>query len=105
MACELAIQARKELGKKREVLIAGSLPPLHGSYKPKEVGEVAKIVPIYRQHVEIMAPYVDLFLCETMSTGTEAWAAVSEATKSGKPVWVSWTIKDDVSGLLRSGET
>ena len=36
-ACKMAVEARKDAGKEDEVLIAGSLSPLHGSYKPNQV--------------------------------------------------------------------
>ena len=40
-----------------------------------------------------------------MSTAVEALAAARGAASTGPPVWVSWTVADDGSGLLRSGET
>jgi len=82
-ACKIAQEARKASGK--DVLIAGCLPPLHGSYKPEGVGAMHEIVPVYAEHVRMMADYVDFFLCETMSTAAEGLAACSEAKKSGKP--------------------
>ncbi len=100
---ELAKQARHACGE--AVLIAGCLPPLHGSYRPELVRPFEEIEPIYREHVEILAPYVDLFLCETMSNGTEGYAAAHAAASAGKPVWIAWTLKDDGSAHLRSGET
>jgi S-methylmethionine-dependent homocysteine/selenocysteine methylase len=103
VALKMANEARQESGE--DVLIAGCLPPLHGSYRPDIVGAMEDITPVYAEHVALMAPHVDFFLCETMSNAAEGWAAASEAKKSGKPVWVSWTIKDDASALLRSGET
>lgn len=102
-ACKMAQQARAESGK--DVLIAGSLPPLHGSYRPELVGAQDDILPVYRQHVALMAEYVDLFLCETMSTAQEALAAVTAAKESGKPVWVSWNLQDEGTQGLRNGET
>jgi len=103
LAGELACQARDDSG--REVLIAGSLPPLHGSYRPDQVGAFDDIVPLYREQAEILAPYVDLFVCETMSSGAEARAAAMAAAETGRPVWVAWTLQDGGSPLLRSGET
>lgn len=101
-ACELARQARD--GADREVLIAGSLPPLRGSYRPDLVGPREEIEPLYREQATLLAPHVDLLLCETMSSAAEAVAAVSGAVTTGLPVWVSFTL-DDYSGRLRSGET
>jgi S-methylmethionine-dependent homocysteine/selenocysteine methylase len=103
MAGDLARQAREEGG--REIAIAGSLPPLRGSYRPDLVGPLAEILPQYREQVELLAPYVDVFLCETMSSAAEGLAAATAAAESGKPVWVSWTLAEDHSGNLRSGES
>ena len=102
-ACDLARQARETAV--RPVLIAGSLPPLGGSYRPDLVGSREVIEPLYREQAMLLAPYVDFLLCETMSNAAEALAAVSAATATGLPVWVSFTLEDDGSGRLRSGET
>jgi S-methylmethionine-dependent homocysteine/selenocysteine methylase len=40
-----------------------------------------------------------------MSSGTEARAAAEAACETGKPVWVSWTLHEEASSCLRSGET
>lgn len=101
-ACSLAEEARDASG--REVLIAGSLPPLAGSYRPDRVGKFEKIEPLYREQAEMLAPHVDLLLCETMSSAEEGRAASAAATGTGKPVWVCWTLHEDRSGRLRSGE-
>ena len=85
-------------------MIAGSLPPLAGSFRPDRVGRFEEIVPIYREQAEVLAPHVDLLFCETMSSADEARAAATAATWSGKPVWVCWTLHEDRSGRLRSGE-
>lgn len=102
-AGELANRARDESG--RDVRIAGSLPPLHGSYRPDRVRPIEELEPLYREQAELLTEYVDLFVCETMSTAAEALAAARGAISTGLPVWVSWTIADDGSGRLRSGET
>ena len=103
LAGELACRARDELD--REVLIAGSLAPLYGSYRPDLVRPFAEILPLYREQAEILAPYVDLFLCETMSSAAEARAAAAGAASTGKPVWVAWTLDERGEGRLRSGES
>jgi S-methylmethionine-dependent homocysteine/selenocysteine methylase len=103
LACTLARQARQK--SETAVLIAGSLPPLAGSYRPDLVGEVEDILPLYMEQAEILAPYVDLILCETMSSAAEARAAALAACQTNKPVWVAWTLHEDRSGNLRSDET
>ncbi len=103
MACRLAAQARDASG--RDVSVAGSLPPLRGSYRPDRVEPFAVIEPLYREQAEILAPHVDVLICETMSSAAEGLGAATAATSTGKPVWVSWTLHEDNSGRLRSGET
>jgi S-methylmethionine-dependent homocysteine/selenocysteine methylase len=103
LACDVAIEAREIAG--RSVLIAGSLSPLRGSYRPDLVGEFEEIEPQYREQAQLLAPHVDLFLCETMSSAAEGKAAARAACQTGKPVWVAWTLHEDRSGRLRSGQT
>jgi S-methylmethionine-dependent homocysteine/selenocysteine methylase len=103
LAGELARDARAASG--RPVLIAGSLPPLRGSYRPDLVGPLDELRPLYREQADLLATYVDLLLCETMSSGGEALAAASAAAETGLPVWVSFTLHDHDLGRLRSGET
>ena len=93
-AGELARRARDTCGE--AVLIAGSLPPLYGSYRPEQVRPFAEIEPLYREQAEVLAPHVDLFICETMSSADEARAAATAAAATGKPVWVAWTVEDSV---------
>ncbi len=103
LACSLANEARGAID--RPVLIAGSLPPLHGSYRPDLVHAFDDIEPLYREQAGLLAPHVDLLLCETMSSAAEGRAAAWAACQTGLPVWVSWTLHEDRSGRLRSGET
>ena len=102
LACKLAQEARDASG--RDVLIAGSLPPLAGSFRPDLVGRFEEMEPLYREQAELLAPHVDLLICETMSSIDEGRAAAAAATRTGKPVWVCWTLHEDRSGRLRSGE-
>ncbi len=103
LACMLAREARET--SERPVLIAGSLPPLRGSYRPDLVGPWDEIRPLYDEQAGLLAAHVDLLLCETMSSGAEALAAASAAADTGLPVWVSFTLADSGRGELRSGES
>lgn len=104
-ACQLAAEARDESG--AHVTIAGCLPPLMWSYRPDLAVDADENTPVYAEIAALQAPHVDLFLCETMSAASQALGAVRGAAAGGggKPVWVSWSVADDTSGLLRSGET
>ena len=102
LAAMLAQQARDKVGKK--VLIAGSMGPQNGSYRPDLVGSYDETKALYREQAGFLAPHVDLFICETLSCITEARAAAVAAASTGKPVWLSWSIEDSGTANLRSGE-
>lgn len=101
-AGRLAVEGRDAAG--RPALIAGSLAPMFESYRPDMVLPVAESEPHYREQAEILADYVDFFICETMSKSDESLAAARAAASTGKPVWVSWNLHPTKHGHLRSGE-
>jgi len=103
LAAMLARKARDRVGK--QVLIAGSMGPQKGSYRPDLVGSYDETEALYREQAGFLAPHVDLFICETMSCIREARAAATAALSTGKPVWLSWSIDDSGEARLRSGET
>jgi S-methylmethionine-dependent homocysteine/selenocysteine methylase len=72
----------------KDVLVAGCLPPLTTAYENVDVREAELQQPIYNEIVAALLPNVDLFLCETMATEAQTWAAASAASASGKPFWV-----------------
>ncbi|RVC73928.1 homocysteine S-methyltransferase [Mesorhizobium sp. M4A.F.Ca.ET.022.05.2.1] len=98
---ELAKQACEQAG---DAAVAGCLSPLFGSYAPALTISFQETLDTYRRIVAEQADGVDLFLCETMASADEARAAVTAASESGKPVWVSWTLADHGAPRLRSGE-
>lgn len=91
---------------KKEVQIAGCLPPLFGSYRADlfqedHVNEIA--IPI----IETLAPHIDFWLAETQSCLKEVELVHALLPKDNKPYWVSFTLQDDISlenAHLRSGE-
>ena len=103
LAARLANQAREVGG--RDVLIAGVLPPLARTYRTDLVGTAHETYPIYRDIADALAADVDIMLCETMSSSVEARVAAQAAAQTGRRIWVSWTLDDEASGRLRSGET
>ncbi len=104
-ACEIARDARDAVGE--DVAIAGCLPPLSWSYRPELANDPDETAPTYAEIAALQAPHVDLFLCETMAHSGQALGAARGALEGGggKPVWVAWTLKDDTSKQLRSGES
>lgn len=89
--------------------VAGSIPPLFGSYRPdlfdpKEGPELLAIV------TGALKPYVDIWLGETVSSIEEARAIAAALNEEDRPLWISFTLMDclqDSSGqpCLRSQES
>jgi len=102
-AVELALRARDASG--RDVRIAGSLPPLETSYEAALVGEDEAILEDYRRIAALLAPEVDILLCETLSSAREAVAALRAAREHDREVWLSWTLMGDLPDRLPSGES
>lgn len=90
-----------------DALLAASVPPMRGSYRADQVLSFDRMLEEYAPQVEILADYVDIFLCETMSSAEEGRAAATAAlaVAGERPVWVSWTLQDGGSDRLRSGES
>ena len=103
VAGRVAMQARDRLDAR--VRIAGSLPPLNLSYRVDLVGPEEESFRTYCRIAEVLLPSVDLFLCETMSSGIEARAASRAGAGTGKPVWVAWSLGNEPDAKLLSGET
>ena len=88
------------------VQVAGSLPPLFGSYRPdlfreKEAAGIAAIL------IAGLAPHVDLWLAETQGSIAEAAALHAALAGDKRPFWVSFTLEDDdasAAPCLRSHE-
>lgn len=93
-----------------ETLVAGSLPPLFGSYRadlyrPEQAESIA--TPL----IQGLMPYVDLWLAETQSLIEEAlelYRLVKALDQNNKPFWVSFTLEDceaTTIPTLRSGQS
>ena len=103
LAGRLARQAADEAG--RPVRVAGSLPPLFGSYRP-DLLDAARAPAMLGVLVRALEPHVDLFLAETMGCIAEALVACEAVRGAGKPIWVSFTLRERPGQpCLRSNET
>ncbi|WP_212629858.1 homocysteine S-methyltransferase family protein [Pseudomonas sp. KB-10] len=88
------------------VRVAGSLPPLFGSYRP-DLFQAQRVSEILTPLLQGLAPHVDIWLAETQSSIAEVSAIHALLPQDGKPFWVSLTLQDDgVDEVprLRSGE-
>lgn len=104
LAGQLAVQAR-EASAAGHVKIAACLPPLEASYVSQFALSFDEMAARYRELMDLLDPYVDIYLGETLSTSQEARAVLKAAQGRDKPIWVSWTLQDHGSNVLRGGET
>ncbi|MEM7378377.1 MAG: homocysteine S-methyltransferase family protein [Pseudomonadota bacterium] len=101
LAGRLAVEAASE-----GVRVAGSLPPLAGSYRP-DLFDPAMAEQLYPRIVAALAPFVDVWLGETISCLAEATAICTALRERDKPLWLAFTLDDDTGTAprLRSGES
>ena len=106
LAGRLARQAATESGKK--VLVAGSLPPLFGSYRPDLI-KSGEAQPLLKPLVAGLSPHVDVWLAETQSALAEAREVAIALKGDKRPLWLSFTLQDEkpdpARPALRSGES
>ena len=93
----------------RGVLVAGSLPPICGSYRA-EWFDPSLARPILSTLVDGLRPYVDHWLAETLSSIEEAELVRSVLGEGAGPLWLSFTLRDDGAAVskepqLRSGQS
>lgn len=109
LAGELArIAADGAADRANGVRVAGSLPPLFGSYRPDlfVAEEAHRIIdPI----VEGLTGHVDFWLGETLGSIAEVLCVRDALDRAGEPasalpLWISLTLDDQNFGTLRSGE-
>ena len=96
-----AAAARRAVGHGR---IAGSIGPLVASYRPDVHPPHAEAVAKYAEVARVLAPHVDLIICETVASLAHARAVMAGALTAGLPVWLSVTVDDRDGSRLRSGE-
>ena len=90
----------------RAVAVAGSLPPLFGSYRP-DLFDASCADSLIDPLVDGLAPHVDVWLAETLGSVVEALTVRAALDRAGStlPLWISYTLDDFVPGTLRSGES
>lgn len=102
-ACEIACRAR-DVHANTHALIAGGMGPNGRSYRPDLAFNLEQGAEAFAEIARIQAPFVDLFLLETMSSLEQAQGAAMGAKSVGKPVWLALSVDDDDGRKLRSGE-
>ena len=91
-----------------KVAVAGSIPPVSGSYRP-DLFKVSAAERVVSMLVEALSSTVDHWLIETTSSVLEAETALRATAATGKTSWVSFTLEDHLNAsgqaVLRSGES
>lgn len=88
----------------KKIKLLGCLPPLVMSYKTSIGLEKEDAKDTYKRIVDLQEPFVDIFCCETVCSLEEANIVTEIALNSDKKVWLSFCVKEEDGGLLRSGE-
>ena len=100
-ACTIAVRARDAHG---GGMVAGSMGPTSHSYRPDLAPPEEEAAELFAEIAREQAPYVDLILCETMSSVAQARGAIMGAKVVDKPVWLAVSVEDADGSKLRSGE-
>ena len=100
--------------KGRRVIVAGSLPPVLGSYRP-DLFEPAEAKRLLSVLIAGLSPYVDVWLGETQSSTAEVRVLRDALGDDPRPLWLSFTLEDTkavtpvlegkAAPVLRSGES
>ena len=104
-AIKAAVEAINSSKKDKKIKLLGCLPPLVMSYKTSIGMEKQDAKDTYKRIVDLQEPFVDIFCCETVCSIEEANIVTEIALNSDKKIWLSFCVKEDDGGLLRSGET
>ena len=104
----LSGQLVREVAGEYQCQVAGSLPPLFGSYRP-DLFRADQAMAILQVLIEALDASVDIWLGETLSSIAEAQAVARALEGGSRPFWISFTLEDkparDTGPCLRSGET
>jgi S-methylmethionine-dependent homocysteine/selenocysteine methylase len=99
LAGEIARKTADEFG----VRVAGSLPPVLGSYRP-DLFNADDARPILQVLIEGLSPYADLWLAETQSSLAEVTLVRELLADDGRPLWLSFTLEDAHAKAVMAGE-
>lgn len=98
-----AAEYARQRSRKKNIQIAGSVPPLFGSYSKVPNPRAKQFYPIIVNQLN-NDKRIDLILIETISSIQEAKFAMDPASLNKKPYWISFKLDDTRNGYLQSGE-
>jgi S-methylmethionine-dependent homocysteine/selenocysteine methylase len=90
-------------GARGTVKVAGSLPPVFGSYRP-DLFQPDRAAAILGPLVEGLAPHVDLWLAETQGSLAEVVAVREAIGPDRRPLWLSFTLDDSDTAAVAAGD-
>ena len=98
--------ARECITEDANVLVAGCIPPVLGSYRP-DLFSIEQAKTLLEPLIINQQLYVDFWLAETISSIDEAMLIKKRTATTEKETWMAFTVKDEIStnSLLRSGES
>lgn len=100
----LAGKLAREVAYHHGLRVAASLPPVLGSYRP-DLFEVDAARTILAVLINGLSHFADIWLAETLSTLGEAELVGEMLDGDGRPLWLSFTLNEEGSAMLRSGES
>ena len=101
LACKMACDARDAHG---SGLVAGAAGPITQSYVADAGPPRPEAATLFDEVARAQAPYVDLFIAETVPSLARGEATLDGLEGHGKPVWLAVTVDDTDGSKLRSGE-
>jgi S-methylmethionine-dependent homocysteine/selenocysteine methylase len=100
----LSGQIARDVADQHSITVAGSLPPVLGSYRPDlfEVNEARRILSVL---IDGLSPFADIWQAETLGCIAEAELIGEMLAEDSRPLWLSFTLNDSHPAALRSGES
>jgi S-methylmethionine-dependent homocysteine/selenocysteine methylase len=99
---DLAGQLARKVADEFGIKVAGSLPPVLGSYRP-DLFNVEEARPILEVLIEGLSPHADIWLAETQSSLAEVTLVRELLGDDPRPLWLSFTLDDHDAKAVMSG--
>ncbi len=100
-AVQIARDARDAHG---SGIVAGALGPLEQSYVGDDGPPREKSAALFDEIARLQAPYVDVFIAETVPSLARMRATLDGLEGHGMPIWLAISVQEEDGTLLRSGE-
>ncbi|WP_100752789.1 homocysteine S-methyltransferase family protein [Vibrio salilacus] len=103
LAAQIAAEVAQQAS--HTVQVAGAIPPAMGSYRP-DLFQAQQAQDVTQTLYTAQAPYVDIWIAETIASLEELDMIQKVLRQSSKPCYYAFTLKDDSDvAQLRSGQS